>query len=88
MAIRSWPSSQALAVTDRRGNTYRKAIKLNETVDGMALAIYYAENIAGGSNVVTEPSLGVSTSSARAMSIMSWPAWALGAAPPDSDHRA
>jgi uncharacterized repeat protein (TIGR01451 family) len=53
VAIRSWPSSQALTVTDTRGNTYRRAIQLNETVDGMALAIFYAENIAGGSNAVT-----------------------------------
>ncbi|HEY6506878.1 MAG TPA: PQQ-dependent sugar dehydrogenase, partial [Vicinamibacterales bacterium] len=53
VAVRSWPSSQALTVTDTRGNTYRKAIQLNETVDGMALALFYAENIAGGSNAVT-----------------------------------
>jgi uncharacterized repeat protein (TIGR01451 family) len=53
VAIRSFPYSQALTVTDTRGNTYRKAIQLNETVDGIAVAIYYAENIAGGSNAVT-----------------------------------
>jgi uncharacterized repeat protein (TIGR01451 family) len=53
VAIRSAPSGQALTVTDTRGNTYRKAIQLNETVDNIAIAIYYAENIAGGSNTVT-----------------------------------
>jgi chitodextrinase len=53
VAIRSAPNSQALTVTDTRGNTYRRAIQLNETVDGIAVALYYAENIVGGSNTVT-----------------------------------
>jgi uncharacterized repeat protein (TIGR01451 family) len=53
VAIRSVPSSHALTVTDTRGNTYRQAIRLNETVDGMAVALYYAENVGGGSNTVT-----------------------------------
>jgi len=53
VAIRSAPFVQTLTVTDTRGNTYRKAIQLNETVDGMAVGIFYAENIAGGPNTVT-----------------------------------
>ena len=40
-------------MTDTRGNTYRKAAQLNETVDGTTLAFYYAENIAAGANSVT-----------------------------------
>jgi len=53
VTIRAVPLNQALTVTDTRGNTYRKAIQLNETLDGMAVAIFYAENIAGGPNTVT-----------------------------------
>jgi len=43
-------------VRDSRGNTYRLASQLNVTVDtpnGDSLAIFYAENIAGGANTVT-----------------------------------
>ena len=53
VAIRSWPAGQSSTVSDTRGNVYRSAVQLNETVDGMTLAIYYAENIAGGANTVT-----------------------------------
>jgi hypothetical protein len=53
VAIRTGHSSQALTVTDSLGNTYQEAIQLHNTFDGMAVAIYYAENIAGGSNAVT-----------------------------------
>jgi probable HAF family extracellular repeat protein len=53
VAVRAWPSAPSLTVTDARGNTYRKAVQLNETVDRMTLGIFYAENIAGGSNTVT-----------------------------------
>jgi hypothetical protein len=53
VAIRGWQVGPTLTVTDTRGNTYRTAIRFNETVDGMTLGILYAENIAGGSNTVT-----------------------------------
>ena len=53
MAIRAGQSGQAFTVTDTRGNVYRKAVQLNETVDKTTVAIFYAENIAGGANTVT-----------------------------------
>jgi hypothetical protein len=53
VAIRAGQSGQTLTVTDNRGNTYRKAIQLNETTDGTTLAIFYAENIAGGATTVS-----------------------------------
>jgi chitodextrinase len=53
VAVRAGQTSQTISVTDTRGNTYRKAAQLNETVDGTTLAFYYAENIAGGANSVT-----------------------------------
>ncbi len=40
-------------MTDSRANTYRKATQFNETVDGTTLGIFYAENVAGGTNTVT-----------------------------------
>ena len=48
VAIRAGQSGQTFTVTDTRGNIYRKAVQLNETVDVTSVAIYYAENIAGG----------------------------------------
>ena len=45
-----------LSVSDTRGNIYHQAIQFNQTLDvptGETLAIYYAENIAGGANTVT-----------------------------------
>jgi hypothetical protein len=53
VAIRAGQTGQTFTVADTRGNTYRNAVQLNETVDGTTLALYYAENIAGGSNTVT-----------------------------------
>ena len=53
VAIRAGEMGQTFTVSDTRGNTYRKAIQLNETVDRTTLALYYAENIAGGANTVT-----------------------------------
>ena len=53
VAIRAGQSGQVFTVTDTRGNAYRKAVQLNETVDKTTLAFYYAENIAGGANTVT-----------------------------------
>ncbi len=53
VAIRAWKCGPTLSVTDTRGNTYRMAMRFNETVDGMTLAVFYAESIAGGPNTVT-----------------------------------
>ena len=53
VVIRAGGSGQTFTVTDTRGNTYRKAVQLNETVDLTTVAIFYAENIAGGANTVT-----------------------------------
>jgi hypothetical protein len=52
VAVRASAAGQAFTVTDSNGNTYRKAIQLSETVEGTTLAIYYAENIRGGTNTV------------------------------------
>jgi hypothetical protein len=59
-------SSRAIAienftVTDTNGNTYRKAIQFNLTVDGDTIGIFYAENIAGGTNTVTVSDTGLAT---------------------------
>jgi chitodextrinase len=53
VAIRAGQTGQTFTVSDTRGNTYRKAVQLNETVDGTTVALYYAESIAGGTNTVT-----------------------------------
>jgi len=53
VVIRAGKSGQVFAVTDSRGNTYRKAIQFNETIDSTTLGIFYAENIAGGANTIT-----------------------------------
>jgi hypothetical protein len=53
VVIRAAGSGQVFTVTDTRGNTYRKAVQFNETVDGTTLGLFYAENIAAGPNTVT-----------------------------------
>jgi hypothetical protein len=53
VAVRVWPAGQTVTVSDSRGNTYRQAVHIRETTDGMTLALFYAENVAGGSNSVT-----------------------------------
>ncbi len=53
VAIRAGITGQTFTVTDTRANTYRRAVQLNETVDQTTVAIFYAENIAGGTNTVT-----------------------------------
>src|SRR5882762_6825232 len=53
VVIRAGKSGQAFTVSDSRGNTYRKAITFNMTVDLDTMGIYYAESIAGGANTVT-----------------------------------
>ncbi len=51
--IRAGGTGQAFTVSDTRGNTYRKAVQYNETVDGTTLGIFYAETIVGGANAIT-----------------------------------
>ena len=53
VVARASTSGQVFTVSDTRVNTYKKAVQLNETVDGTTVAIYYAENIGGGPNAVT-----------------------------------
>jgi hypothetical protein len=51
--VRAGKTGQTISITDDRGNTYRKAVQLNETSDGTTIGIFYAENIAGGATIVT-----------------------------------
>jgi hypothetical protein len=53
VVIRAGKPSQVFTVSDSRGNTYRQAIQFNEFADGETIGIFYAENIAAGSNTVT-----------------------------------
>ena len=53
VVIRTSNAGQVFTVTDNRGNTYQKAGQYNETADVTSLAIYYAENVAGGANTVS-----------------------------------
>jgi uncharacterized repeat protein (TIGR01451 family) len=53
VVIRTAQTGQVFTVSDTRNNTYRRALQYNETVDATSLAIFYAENIAGGANTVT-----------------------------------
>src|SRR5207253_2097224 len=52
VVIRAGKTGQLFAVKDSRGNTYRKAMQFNETIDSTTLGIFYAENIAGGANTI------------------------------------
>ena len=53
VAIRAGRTGQVFAVTDSRGNTYRRALQFDETLDTVTLGLYYAENIGSGPNTVT-----------------------------------
>jgi concanavalin A-like lectin/glucanase superfamily protein/galactose oxidase-like protein/Big-like domain-containing protein/IPT/TIG domain-containing protein len=53
VVARASNSGQVFNVSDSHGNIYKKAVQLNETVDGTTVAIYYAENITVGPNAVT-----------------------------------
>jgi hypothetical protein len=56
VCIRAGHSGQVFTVTDSKGNAYNRAVQFNVSVDapnGDTLGIYYAENIAGGANVIT-----------------------------------
>jgi parallel beta-helix repeat protein len=56
VCVRAGKASEVIKVRDSRGNFYRLASQLNITIDtpnGDSLAVFYAENIAGGTNTVT-----------------------------------
>ena len=53
VVIRAGQPGQGFTVTDTRGNSYRRALQINQTLDPVTVGIYYAENIAGGPNTVT-----------------------------------
>jgi len=52
VAIRGGSAGQVFAVSDSRSNTYRQAVSTNQTTDH-TLAIFYAQNVAGGTNTVS-----------------------------------
>ena len=52
VTIRAGAPNQVFTVTDSSGNSYQKAIEINNGSND-TLAIYYAPNIAGGPNTVT-----------------------------------
>src|SRR5690242_20770742 len=57
VCIRVGQSGVAFTVSDSLGNVYRRAAQLDVTVDapnGDTLAVFYAENIKGGPNTITE----------------------------------
>jgi hypothetical protein len=61
VSIRAGAANENFTVTDTNGNTYRKAIQFNLTVDRDTIGIFYAENIAGGTNTVTVSDTGLAT---------------------------
>ena len=64
VGIRVGEPNETITVKDSKGNTYHSATQINQTGDGDTLAIFYAENIAAGTNTVT-----VSVSSADTLRI-------------------
>ena len=64
VCIRAGVSGRTFTVTDSKGNSYRQAVQLDDTLDapnGNTLAIFYAENVSGGANTVTVSDIGSST---------------------------
>jgi hypothetical protein len=53
VCIRAGAAGETFTVTDSNGNNYHNAIQFNQTADGTTNAIFYAENIRGGSNTVS-----------------------------------
>jgi hypothetical protein len=57
VAVRAYYTNQTISVSDSRGNVYRQALKFNNVEPGGndrddTVALFYAENIAGGANTV------------------------------------
>ena len=53
VAVRAGGLNQAFTITDSNGNQYRQAVQFNVTLDGVTLAIFYAENIKAGTNTIS-----------------------------------
>src|SRR3981081_3374135 len=56
VCVRAGRSGEVFTVRASHSNVYRRAAQLNITVDtpnGDTLAVFYAENIAGGANTIT-----------------------------------
>ncbi len=51
--VRMSTTTQTVRVTDTAGNTYTDAVSQVQTIDGHQVHIFYAKDIAGGSNTVT-----------------------------------
>ena len=52
ICVRAGATNENFTVTDSNGNVYHQAFAINETGNGNTLAIFYAENIASGANIV------------------------------------
>ncbi len=53
VAVRASGLNQVLTVSDTNGNQYRRAAQFNVTLDGVSLALFYAETVKSGTNTVT-----------------------------------
>lgn len=53
VCIRAGAGNETFTITDTLGNTYQQAFTITEPIDDDSMAIYYAQNIAGGANTVT-----------------------------------
>src|SRR4051812_39312570 len=51
--VRASTATQTVVITDTAGNSYTDAVSQVQSADGHQVHIYYAKNIAGGSNTVT-----------------------------------
>lgn len=52
VGVRAGALNETFTITDTAGNLYQKAAQFNVTLDGVSLAIFYAENIKSGTNTV------------------------------------
>ena len=52
VCIRAGALNETFNVSDSNRNTYRNAIQFNQTINGFTFAIFYAENIAGGTDTI------------------------------------
>jgi hypothetical protein len=68
VAVRSFLTNQTFTVSDSIGNVYHQAFTFNNNLDD-TLALYYAQNIAGGPNTVT---VAVSTASSIRFAILEY----------------
>jgi Abnormal spindle-like microcephaly-assoc'd, ASPM-SPD-2-Hydin len=52
VCVRAGAVNEAISVSDSAKNAYKEALQSNQTSDGFTYAIFYAENIAGGTNTI------------------------------------